>query len=270
VLDSSNHNIEERMKSLLPQEAQQQAINFLPNTDFEVAYRLDCRNLCADFREDIQFHFSLGITSLMRRFLGPKGTKAILMGYSDTIPRPIPSTPQTPSNESFPPSSEESEALMAVLGSFSSLYSRSTVGALAITGLIAKAAGWRVIAICGAIYGLLYVYERLTWTNKAKERTFKKQYVDYASSKLRLIVDLTSSNCSHQVQQELTSTFARLCRHVDLAKDELQSDMERLQVDITKLEEVSSRCSFLKNKAGYLDTELNTFIKQYLKPDSQL
>ena len=66
---------------------------------------------------------------------------------------------------------------------------------------VAKAAGWRVIAITGAIYGLLYIYERLTWTNKAKERNFKRQYVDYASQKLKLIIDLTSSNCSHQVQQ---------------------------------------------------------------------
>ena len=66
---------------------------------------------------------------------------------------------------------------------------------------IAKTAGWRVIAVTGALYGLLYIYERLTWTNKAKERSFKRQYVDYASSKLRLIVDLTSANCSHQVQQ---------------------------------------------------------------------
>jgi len=55
--------------------------------------------------------------------------------------------------------------------------------------------------VCAAVYGSLYVYERLTWTNKARERAFKRQYVDYASSKLRLIVDLTSANCSHQVQQ---------------------------------------------------------------------
>jgi mitofusin len=58
-----------------------------------------------------------------------------------------------------------------------------------------------VIAVTGALYGLLYLYERLTWTTRAKERCFKQQYVEYASSKLRLIVDLTSSNCSHQVQQ---------------------------------------------------------------------
>lgn len=64
-----------------------------------------------------------------------------------------------------------------------------------------KTVGWRLIALTGAVYGTLYAYERLTWTNKAKERVFKKQYVDHATRKLRLIVDLTSHNCSHQVQQ---------------------------------------------------------------------
>lgn len=64
-----------------------------------------------------------------------------------------------------------------------------------------KTVGWRLIFATGVVYGGLYLYERLTWTNKAKERTFKRQYVDHATRKLRLIVDLTSANCSHQVQQ---------------------------------------------------------------------
>lgn len=64
-----------------------------------------------------------------------------------------------------------------------------------------KTVGWKVIIVTGALYGCIYFYERLTWTNKAKERTFKKQYVNHATKKLRLIVDLTSANCSHQVQQ---------------------------------------------------------------------
>ena len=66
---------------------------------------------------------------------------------------------------------------------------------------VAKVTGWRIIAVVGALYGVLYLYERMTWTNKAKERSFKRQYVDYVASKLKLIVDLTSANCSHQVQQ---------------------------------------------------------------------
>lgn len=64
-----------------------------------------------------------------------------------------------------------------------------------------KTVGWRIVAVTGVVYGALYAYERLTWTAKAQERVFKKQYVAHASKKLRLIVDLTSANCSHQVQQ---------------------------------------------------------------------
>lgn len=64
-----------------------------------------------------------------------------------------------------------------------------------------KAVGWRLIALSLGLYGLLYVYERLTWTAKAKERAFKRQFVEYASEKLQLIISYTGSNCSHQVQQ---------------------------------------------------------------------
>lgn len=64
---------------------------------------------------------------------------------------------------------------------------------------MSKAVGWRVLAVACGIYGGLYLYERLSWTNKAKETAFKRQYVDFASHKLRLIVDLTSTNARHQV-----------------------------------------------------------------------
>ena len=77
------------------------------------------------------------------------------------------------------------------------------MGGLLIGGLLLKSVGWRFIVVAGAVYGSLYGYERLTWTTQAKCRAFKQQYVDHAARKLRLIVDMTSANCSHQVQQEL-------------------------------------------------------------------
>jgi len=40
-------------------------------SDFSMSYHLDCASLLWGFHEDVEFHFSLGITSLMRRFLGP-------------------------------------------------------------------------------------------------------------------------------------------------------------------------------------------------------
>jgi len=42
-------------------------------SDFSMSYHLDCSNLLSRFHEDVEFHFSLGITSLMRRFLGHNG-----------------------------------------------------------------------------------------------------------------------------------------------------------------------------------------------------
>lgn len=65
--------------------------------------------------------------------------------------------------------------------------------------------GWKVISLSVSMYGLLYLYERLTWTTKAKERAFKQQFVNYAAEKLQMIVSFTSANCSHQVQQYVFS-----------------------------------------------------------------
>ena len=83
------------------------------------------------------------------------------------------------------------------------------MGGLLVGGFLLKTVGWRVIVFSVGIYGGIYMYERMTWTNQAKCKEFKKQYVDHAARKLRLVVDMTSANCSHQVQQELSSTFAR-------------------------------------------------------------
>ncbi|CAH1772741.1 unnamed protein product [Owenia fusiformis] len=267
TVEEESRQMTEKMVALLPEEQKQNTLNFLPRRDFEIAYKLDCRNLCADFHEDLEFRFSYGITALVNRFMGPKQASMILgRGFVQNIPRSMPMTPQTPTNEAHRTmGSDDNEVLLALLATFSSLYSRTTVGALAVTGLVAKAAGWRILALSGAIYGLLYLYERLLWTNKAKERKFKHQYVKYASSKLKLIVDLTGANCSHQVQQELSTTFTQLCQQVDLSKADLQEEIKKLNKEIGKLEEIGAQSKSLRNKASYIDSELNSFILTYLK-----
>ena len=59
--------------------------------------------------------------------------------------------------------------------------------------------GWRAVAFSFASYGALYVYERATWTSRAKEKAVKRQFVEHATDKLNLVINFTSSNCSHQV-----------------------------------------------------------------------
>ena len=76
-----------------------------------------------------------------------------------------------------------------------------------VGGLLLKTVGWRFLVVTGSLYAALYVYERLTWTNNAKCKEFKRQYVEHAARKLHLVVDMTSANCSHQVQQ-VSVTFS--------------------------------------------------------------
>lgn len=96
-----------------------------------------------------------------------------------------------------------SQEQLSVISRFAiaSIGSQGTVGGLVVGGLLLKTIGWRVLVGVVGLYGCVYFYERLSWTNSAKERTFKSQYVQHATRKLKLIVDLTSANCSHQVQQ---------------------------------------------------------------------
>uniref|UniRef100_A0A1A8EHN4 Mitofusin 2 n=1 Tax=Nothobranchius kadleci TaxID=1051664 RepID=A0A1A8EHN4_NOTKA len=253
------------LKPLLPSSAREQVDTLVPRQRFSLSYDLACDKLCSDFQEDISFHFSLGWTMLVNRFLGPKNTRRALLGYSDQVPRPMAMTPVSSTAPPFPQSSMTQEELMvSMVTGLASLTSRTSMGVLVIGGVIWKSVGWRLIALSLGLYGLLYVYERLTWTTKAKERAFKRQFVEYASEKLQLIVSYTGSNCSHQVQQELAGVFAQLCQQVDVTRQKLEDEINDMNKKIELLDSLQSRAKLLRNKAGWLDSELNMFTQQYL------
>merc|ERR1711972_1229351 len=167
-------------------------------------------------------------------------------------------SPQT--NELQLPQDEWGLATKLAIASISS---QGTMGGLLLGGLLLKTVGWRVVALSGALYGTIYAYERLTWTNQAKLKEFKRQYVDHAARKLRLIVDMTSANCSHQVQQELSSTFARLCHLADETTQDMQESID-IDKSLSKLEEGASRSKVLRNQANFIANKLELFDRTYL------
>jgi hypothetical protein len=72
---------------MLPSEKKQVGLGMIPRREpFEVLYRLNCDNLCADFSEDIEFRFSYGITSMIQRFTG-KGKIApwVISNYTESV-----------------------------------------------------------------------------------------------------------------------------------------------------------------------------------------
>merc|ERR1719244_2380734 len=270
-METQQKDMMDRMTALLPTEKQTVSRNILPRREaFEVLYHLNCDNLCSEFQEDLSFKFSLGFSCLMQRFMaaGQAKKRNGHQSYNayQNIPRQMSSqsTPETPSNEFIIPVDDWS--LVSKLA-FASVSSQGTMGGLLVGGLLLKTVGWRVIAISGAIYGTVYLYERLTWTNQAKLKEFKRQYVDHAARKLRLIVDMTSANCSHQVQQELSSTFARLCHLVDESTAEMKESAKQMEKSIRELEDIAGRAKVLRNQATFLSNKLEMFETTYLQTE---
>ncbi|XP_072944435.1 transmembrane GTPase Marf [Epargyreus clarus] len=275
-MDEAQKEMAERMYNILPMHKRAAAASYIvPHQQpFEVLYRLNCDNLCADFHEDLSFRFSYGITALIQRFQGRNTNKIALNNPPQYTQIPPAIGPAATSSEV----SRASNGPAAGLGPLSAeewgmvskfalgaLTSQGTMGGLLLSGLLLKTVGWRVVIVTGALYGALYAYERLTWTAKAQERVFKRQYVQHASKKLRLIVDLTSANCSHQVQQELSTMFARLCRLIDEATTEMDTELSEVRDAIRMLDDAAGSAKKLRNKAGYLAHELELFDEAFLK-----
>uniref|UniRef100_A0A8C9SWZ8 Mitofusin 1 n=1 Tax=Scleropages formosus TaxID=113540 RepID=A0A8C9SWZ8_SCLFO len=229
-------SLQNSLLPLVPPAVRNQLHALLPRRTLELRYDLNCAALCTDFREDIDFHFSLGWTALVNRFLGPASAKKVLETYilPLQVTHPLQSTP--------PLCSREEEILLSLATGLASLTSRTSMSVVVIGGLVSRAVGWRLIALSLGLYGLLYLYERATWTTKAQERVLRRQLVEYATQRLQMIVSITSANCAHQVQQEMGAILAWLCQKVDLSQEELEGETQRLTARIQRLEAVQS-CS---------------------------
>uniref|UniRef100_A0A1B6CEP7 Dynamin-type G domain-containing protein n=1 Tax=Clastoptera arizonana TaxID=38151 RepID=A0A1B6CEP7_9HEMI len=81
-IENSQREMIERMANLLPKDKKQASVNVLPRQEpFEVFYRLNCDNLCADFKEKLEFRFSWGILSFMNHSF----YKPAIINYSNQV-----------------------------------------------------------------------------------------------------------------------------------------------------------------------------------------
>lgn len=270
-VETAQREMTDRMTALIPSEKIITHTHHVVarNQPFEMLYTLNCQNLCSDFQEDLDFRFSWGITAFIARFNGKmraNSKKSIShnrqssnMNVSQVM---SPTSPMClmPDNELI---TEEQLSVISKVA-IASIGSQGTLGLL-VAGVLLKTIGWRVIVGAGILYGSVYLYERLSWTNAAKEKNFKNQYVQHATRKLKLIVDLTSANCSHQVQQELSSTFARLCRVVDTATTEMNTELKDIETSLAVIEANQKQIKVLSNKANFIQRELEIFDSNYIK-----
>uniref|UniRef100_A0A2K6DIF0 Mitofusin 1 n=1 Tax=Macaca nemestrina TaxID=9545 RepID=A0A2K6DIF0_MACNE len=218
----SQQEIIENLKPLLPAGIQDKLHTLIPCQKFDLSYNLNYHKLCSDFQEDIVFHFSLGWSSLVHRFLGPRNAQRVLLGLSEPIfqlPRSLASTPSAPTTPATPDNASQEELMITLVTGLASLTSRTSMGIIIVGGVIWKTIGWKLISVSLTMYGALYLYERLSWTTHAKERAFKQQFVNYATEKLKMIVSSTSANCSHQVKQCIFPLKKKLSQNEHVLKN---------------------------------------------------
>ncbi|MEE6485256.1 hypothetical protein FKM82_014229 [Ascaphus truei] len=136
-LQTTQQEMIDGLMPLLPSPVRAQIDLLVPRQCFILSYDLSCDKLCADFQEDVQFHFSFGWTMLVNRFLGPKNGRRALMSYSDQVPRTMPLTPVNPS---MPPmqqgSMTQEELMVSMVTGLASLTSRTSMGILVVGGVV--------------------------------------------------------------------------------------------------------------------------------------
>lgn len=254
-LENVRQEIQEDINHIIENKERQIAIQNIPtSSDFSITYRLDCSNLCCDFREDIAFKFSLGLPALWQRYVQNQKAALVSSQYSES-----------PSASSLISSTND---LLTTANNISALGSKSSLLLLGTGALVWKGVGWRVLAIVGGLYGSFYLYEWLMWTKKAQERAFKRQYAAYASSKMKLIVDMISGNASEQVQKQLSTYFAQANRYTDEEKDELAENMQKVKNELNTLLKYHEQGTRLKKQGDHIDNSLTSFVKQYLSPEA--
>lgn len=215
-----------------------------------MTYDLGLAALRADFKENIDFQFSLGWTALVTRFIGAANARRALSGLE---------------HRSQEGSSFKDEMVVSIATGLVSVTSRASMTVLVIGGVVYRSVGWRIIALSISLYGLLYLYEKLTWTDASRERALKQQFVQHATHRLKTVIPVTSSSCSQQVYKELSATFSRLTQRVDLSDAELEGNIRQLSFSIQRLENIQRRSKAFRNRATELETQLEAFSAQYLQ-----
>lgn len=211
------------------------------------------RQFYTEFQEDLEFRFSLGLVSIIRKFQSKfsAGDKS-----------------QPPLDGSF-----EAQKNLAPNADFLSIIERflmnppqspTTVGSLAVGGILVRTVGWRVIVVTTVLYGALYAYEYLTWTNAAKERSFKAQYVKYARKGLQDCVPIISQHIANSVEQKMVQTFSEVKKEIDQRSEEVGGKVSLLRQSLDKLKVCDQFTTELLNENNVLMTELVAFATSFL------
>ena len=151
-----------------------------------------CGDMCKDFVPDLNFRFSLGMSAILVSVRSGWGGMTVM---SDS---PLAVMCSLSLQEKFNVGSSSTLQFLNVISGNQYLLlggalvfgylvcvdgrtdihthtRHNTISSVSFPFQISKLVTWEVVLSVGAVFGLLFGYERLTWTDSAKERAVKEQ-----------------------------------------------------------------------------------------------
>ncbi|KAL3993906.1 Transmembrane GTPase fzo-1 [Acanthocheilonema viteae] len=260
----------------------EQIWRYRPPFNFSIC--INCPSLMQDFREDLEFRFSFGITAIIRRInayrlgkpvtaVGSQPLLDVFKSYNkQTNIEAGEGTMQQNCHEEMQmvtaAESQENALMAQLLLSSIGYVANGGLGLLVIGGIVSKAVSWRFIAAGVALYSGLYAIEYWRWNSGAKEQHLKDQFRHHLSARMRSVATTHTMHCETQVLREMQQVLGGLKSTVGGVHQEMKTELDDMRKEIGKIDHVTKGLNTIKGKASFLNTDLDRFESEFLKNSS--
>ncbi|XP_017046387.1 transmembrane GTPase fzo isoform X2 [Drosophila ficusphila] len=224
------------------------------NIHWHLIHRVDCQSLMGDFHPDLRFRFSYG-TAALWHFL--RGRLSLPSNYSQN--RKL-LNGHKESSSATPLIHQSNLQMIASL-----VKSDGCFGTVLLSGLAARSVGWVTMLVLGGLVASLYLYELLSWTPAAQERSFKNQYSRHLQQQLRAGVQQTASGFELQMRQQLAKIQNWWIAQAEETSHDLDLRISEVTDEIKSLKELQEKLKKFEDKGNVIAIRLAEFHDLYIK-----
>eukprot|EP01137_Pigoraptor_chileana_P001684 Opistho-2@39652 len=265
-----------------------------------ISLEMNCGALSEGFREDIRFRFSLGWSVIGPKLLGPNLYQLVSVVFPSTLDDSEDSDVVSSSTENdhagtgstdgahissasnrqgSPPATPVPRSSVVAVAAAAlaptaqnidrfagALSSPPAYAALTVCAtLLARPFLWKIVFAGAACVGGLYAWERVTYTNRAKERKYKEQYVGFVTKRLRSTLAETGGNVCGTIRRDLSYSLEGLKNRVSRTDERLEADIARYERDLAGMAELSSDAKEVHEKCIAIATDLAKFQDAFIQ-----
>ncbi|CAJ0959622.1 unnamed protein product, partial [Mesorhabditis belari] len=241
---------------------------------FKFSICVNAPSLTQDFHEDLDFRFSFGLSAIIRKVIAYRSGQPVTSIQGSLLATALNSSTNSAQRKSIEKNNvqavnAEEQAVMTNLVLSSAAYvANGGIGLAIAGGLLYRTVGWKVILGVGAVYGGLYMIERVRWNSSKKEQHLKDQFRSHLGSRMQHFAAAHTSACETQVTREMEQVYDGLRATVGGVHREMKADLDAARSRIDALDQQLKGLSAIKGKTAFVLRGLEQFSGNFLNPDS--